>query len=57
MVQSQLPILDITEERMLLVPQAVLDRRVRRKKQEVLIHWQGFSPTDATWEDRDFIKN
>lgn len=42
MVQSQLPILDIAEERMLLAPQAVLDLK---------------APADATWEDRDFIKN
>ncbi|KAA8542515.1 hypothetical protein F0562_023667 [Nyssa sinensis] len=32
-------------------PQAVLDRRVRKKKDEVLIHWQGLSPAEATWED------
>lgn len=32
-------------------PQAVLDRRTRRNKDEVLIHWQGLSPAEATWED------
>lgn len=32
-------------------PQAVLDRRTRRNKEEVLIHWQGLSPVEATWED------
>ena len=33
------------------IPQAVLDRRTRRNKEEVLIHWQGLSPAEATWED------
>ncbi|RVW22797.1 Transposon Tf2-8 polyprotein [Vitis vinifera] len=32
-------------------PQAVLDRQTRRNKEEVLIHWQGLSPAEATWED------
>ena len=34
-----------------LPPQAVLDRRIWRNKEEVLIHWQGMSPAEATWED------
>ncbi|KAL4633316.1 hypothetical protein ACB092_04G114200 [Castanea dentata] len=33
------------------LPQAVLDRRTRRNKEEVLIHWKGQSPAEATWED------
>ena len=33
------------------LPQAVLDKRTRRNKEEVLIHWQGLSPAEATWED------
>ena len=33
------------------LPQAILDRRTRRNKEEVLIHWQGLSPAEATWED------
>ncbi|XP_050258944.1 uncharacterized protein LOC126703934 [Quercus robur] len=33
------------------LPQAVLDRRTRRNKEEVLIHWQGQSPAEATCED------
>ena len=33
------------------LPQAVLDRRTRQNKEKVLIHWQGLSPAEATWED------
>ena len=33
------------------LPQAVLDRRTRQNKENVLIHWQGLSPAEATWED------
>jgi hypothetical protein len=37
-----------------LQPQATMDRRiVKRKNQaatQILIHWRGFSPADATWE-------
>ena len=38
------------------LPQAVLDRRTRRNKEEVLIHWQGLSPTKATWEDAHIMR-
>jgi hypothetical protein len=31
-------------------PQAALDYRGNLSNREVLIHWQGFSPADATWE-------
>ena len=30
------------------LPQAILDWRTRRNKEEVLIHWQGLSPAEAT---------
>jgi hypothetical protein len=33
-----------------LVPQAILDSRGTTRKKEVLIHWRGYSPSDATWE-------
>ena len=36
--------------------QAILDRRLIKKKEEVLIHWQGLSPAEATWEDVATIK-
>ncbi|KAK0572971.1 hypothetical protein LWI29_001140 [Acer saccharum] len=32
-------------------PQAVLDRRQRKNEDEILIHWKGLSPTEATWEN------
>jgi hypothetical protein len=37
-------------EHQALQPQAALDYRGNANNMEVLIHWQGFSPTDATWE-------
>ncbi|KAJ4718791.1 Ty3/gypsy retrotransposon protein [Melia azedarach] len=56
-VQTQLPLMDVADEKLIPTPQAVLDRRVRKRKHEVLIHWHGLSPAEATWEDKDFIKN
>ncbi|KAK0576161.1 hypothetical protein LWI29_013005 [Acer saccharum] len=32
-------------------PQAVLDRRQRKNEDEILIHWKGLSPAEATWEN------
>jgi len=37
-------------------PQAVLEARIKHKKPEFLIHWQGLSPAEATWEEEDMIK-
>uniref|UniRef100_A0A2N9HL73 Chromo domain-containing protein n=1 Tax=Fagus sylvatica TaxID=28930 RepID=A0A2N9HL73_FAGSY len=37
-------------------PQAILDQRRRRNQQEVLVHWQGLSPADATWENLEFLR-
>jgi hypothetical protein len=31
-------------------PQAVLDRRIQQGVHQILVHWQGYSPADATWE-------
>jgi hypothetical protein len=31
-------------------PQATLDYHGSIHNREVLIHWQGFSPADVTWE-------
>ena len=45
----ELPHLDVTDS-INPIPQVILDRRTRRRKEEVLIHWQGLSPADATWE-------
>lgn len=38
-------------------PVAILDSRVRRKKLEVLVHWQGLPPSEATWEELARIKS
>ena len=38
------------------IPQAVLDKRVKRGKVECLILWQGLSPANATWEDRQRLQ-
>jgi hypothetical protein len=37
-------------------PQAVLEIRIKNMKPELLIHWQGLTPTEATWEEEDMIK-
>ncbi|XP_057999290.1 uncharacterized protein LOC131178348 [Hevea brasiliensis] len=38
-------------------PQAILDRRIVKRKNatatQLLVHWQGYSPADATWEFTD----
>ncbi|GMY22854.1 hypothetical protein FCV25MIE_18095, partial [Fagus crenata] len=39
------------QEGLQVQPQAVLDTRIRRSKTEVLVHWQGLPPSEATWED------
>jgi len=33
-----------------IVPQAILDSRGAAHKKEVLVHWRGYNPADATWE-------
>ncbi|KAJ8898748.1 hypothetical protein K2173_004975 [Erythroxylum novogranatense] len=48
LLKKQLPYLD---ENGILQPEAILDSRVRRRKQEVLIQWHGLSLAEATWEE------
>jgi hypothetical protein len=42
-----------------LQPQAIMERRIGRRRNQaitqVLIHWKGLSPADATWEFADEI--
>lgn len=37
-------------------PQAILDKRRRWNKTEILVHWQVLQPTEATWEDLCIMK-
>jgi hypothetical protein len=48
--QPQLPISLVNMDGLHVKPQAILDRRTRRGKTEILVHWQGLQPSDATWE-------
>ncbi|GAV77540.1 Chromo domain-containing protein, partial [Cephalotus follicularis] len=50
-VQPELPHMQEEADAILSKPQTVLDRRTRRRREEILIHWQGLSPSDATRED------
>ncbi|KAA8538347.1 hypothetical protein F0562_027830 [Nyssa sinensis] len=52
-VQTQLP--TTSSEKLMPHPQAILDQRKQGK--EVLVHWQGLSPAEATWENLEFMKN
>lgn len=54
-VLPQLPEL-IEDDHMSPMPQAVLETRVRNKKKELLIHWQGLSPVEATWEEQESVR-
>ncbi|XP_075082316.1 uncharacterized protein LOC142166807 [Nicotiana tabacum] len=48
---SQLPV----EGSEITFPSAILGSRARRGKKEVLVHWKGCSPAEATWEALDDI--
>lgn len=47
-VQDTLP--TIVEDVELTTPQAILDHCTTQGHEEILVHWQGRSPADATWE-------
>lgn len=55
-VQTTLPTVHDEEGSLLPLPQAILEKRVRRRRTEVLVHWQGLSPAEATWEDHETLK-
>ena len=38
-------------------PRAILDHRSKRGHSEVLVHWEGMSPAEATWEDVNQMQN
>ncbi len=48
-------VLETTEE-IVARPQAILGHCRRRHRDEILVHWQGLSPIDATWEDLSFMQ-
>ena len=49
--QPQLPLIIEGQEGLRVQPQAILDTRIRRSNTEVVVHWQGLPPSEATWED------
>ncbi|KAL4192389.1 hypothetical protein AMTRI_Chr06g171710 [Amborella trichopoda] len=55
-VQTQIPSIREGDEALITKPLAILDCRTRKKQQELLIHWQGLSPSEATWDDLSFMK-
>ena len=48
-LQPQLPLVLEANGEVAIRPQVVLDQHRRRNQQEVLVHWQGLSPANATW--------
>lgn len=56
LADCKLPIVPKAEDSILPMPQAILDWRARKKKDEVLVHWQGLSPAEATWESVDHLR-
>ncbi|KAJ8650392.1 hypothetical protein MRB53_003415 [Persea americana] len=54
--QQSLPAVREDDASFLPTPRAILDHRVPKGHQEVLIHWQGLSPADATWENLQNMK-
>lgn len=40
-----------------LFPQVVLGSRLRKGKNEILIHWSGLPPADAIWEECEIIQD
>ncbi|KAJ8754502.1 hypothetical protein K2173_005663 [Erythroxylum novogranatense] len=55
-IQSKSPVGDEEIGTLISEPEAILNRRSRRRKLEVLIQWRGLSTADATWEDFNSIK-
>ncbi|KAA8522007.1 hypothetical protein F0562_012679 [Nyssa sinensis] len=50
-IQGELPAVVMDTGTIFPIPQAVLDRRQRSYEDEILIHWKGLSPAEATWEN------
>lgn len=39
-----------------VVPQALLNSKGKEQNREVLIHWQGYSLADATWQKASIVQ-
>jgi hypothetical protein len=57
MVQDTLPYVDNADGRLLPKPKAARDFRTSKGVTEVLIHSDGMSPADATWENLDDMQH
>lgn len=55
-VQQELPKLQENDNSIEACPQAVLEQCTKNRQEEVLIHWKGLSPSDATWENSKHMK-
>jgi hypothetical protein len=51
MVHDTLPYVDNAKGKVLARPKAALDYRTKKGVTEVLVHWEGLSPANATWEN------
>ena len=50
LVQSELPRVEVKPTQIHPLAQAILETRMQKGEKELLVHWQGLSPADATWE-------
>jgi hypothetical protein len=48
-IEPTLPTL--TDGELQPLPKAILDSRVVRNTHQILVHWDGLSPADSSWED------
>ncbi|KAL4197046.1 hypothetical protein AMTRI_Chr04g249280 [Amborella trichopoda] len=55
-VQHELPNVQEENDVVLAWPQAVLDQRTRKRREEILIHWQGLYPLNTNQEDLEQMK-
>lgn len=51
-IKDMLPTVSSKDDFVVSMPQTILDQHKRRNQEEVLVHWKGLSPTDATWEKK-----
>jgi hypothetical protein len=51
MVHDTLPYVDNAKGKVLPRPKVALEYCTKKGVTEVLVHWEGLSPTDATWEN------